>query len=423
MANYGYLSSLLSLFTSIFDFDSSQNPHKKIFCTNLLKCTISLLLVLTMGFILMKIYEVPVYYTKIDVISHKCVPVKGEELDIKIRRDYDRGDKNTIRPDSNTIFSGFIAIAGKYKCDSNYSSKNKTELNRIRNIIDEELRNKYEKPLSNPHFVSICINTTYRQEFRYKERFYKEKFVYSGPNRGFMITDGITKKTIDSPIDNNKRRALLLIQRSAPANNSSQSLYVDAVTQEDSAFFVANSFAILTLQKPSVIYTAEDVSKIVEIIDLGHSDSIKNSVMWNYAKSLTIDYVGPTEFSNQISPEPDSISLSSITYTSPWKIKEIGEKGLRIHAIFPDMQNIQEARIFIISGLLTGISALFLKYFYRIIVDIILYIKRRVKEKLNWKLYVLLFIIVITIVACIITLICSMISGAYIDPYNVQSTY
>lgn len=66
---------------------------------------------------------------------------------------------------------------------------------------------------------------------------------------------------------------------------------------------------------------------------------------------LTFDFVGATDFSEMI-PEPDSINMSSITFSDPHKIMQIKEKGLKFHAHFKERDGLQTIRLFAVTALM-----------------------------------------------------------------------
>ena len=140
-------------------------------------------------------------------------------------------------------------------------------------------------------------------------------------------------------------------------------------------------------------YVAEDISKLVEVIYVGEKkDSLQDVGIWKYVRNLTFDYAGPAEFSEHIIPEPDEITLSSIHYRNSAKIQEIGRNGLRFHAKFPDMENRQEARIFILSAIVTGLGAMFLRYLWRLLTDAYRLVINETGEKKRFKWFVIMAI-------------------------------
>lgn len=75
---------------------------------------------------------------------------------------------------------------------------------------------------------------------------------------------------------------------------------------------------------------------------------------------LVLDFNGVTNFST-LNPLPDYQTMTAITYTDPIKIKQIKKNGLMFHASFPEMQNKQSVRIFVLTTMMTLIIGLLLK--------------------------------------------------------------
>ena len=102
------------------------------------------------------------------------------------------------------------------------------------------------------------------------------------------------------------------------------------VSSIDTIIPIFHVFKPLSYSKPNVLLTAEDVSRLVEIIEL--NDICPNSVgNISEIRSLTIGYQTHTDFPEEISPAPDEKTLSYIRYTDKKKIKEIGVNGLRFY--------------------------------------------------------------------------------------------
>lgn len=115
--------------------------------------------------------------------------------------------------------------------------------------------------------------------------------------------------------------------------------------------------------KPNPFITAEDISRAIEVFWF---EGDKDSTIELEITSLTVDYIAPTEFSTMY-PSPDITDVSKIVFTDPDKIDYIKKNGLRFHVHFPDYENLQEIRIFIVTLLLGGLLGLLLKLFYKLI--------------------------------------------------------
>lgn len=89
--------------------------------------------------------------------------------------------------------------------------------------------------------------------------------------------------------------------------------------------------------------------------------------------------------------------------------------GLRFYVKFPMMENIQDARIFILSAIITGIGGFFFSYLFRLLL-------------LAWKKtnnfrnkYKLLNLIIICLFILLILFIIQLIYRyAYVDPFYVD---
>ena len=77
---------------------------------------------------------------------------------------------------------------------------------------------------------------------------------------------------------------------------------------------------------------------------------------------LTFDFVGATDFS-RIDPEPDLITMSSITFSNPEKIEKISKNGLKFHAHFKELENVQSFRLFGLAALFSALIAMFIANF------------------------------------------------------------
>lgn len=81
----------------------------------------------------------------------------------------------------------------------------------------------------------------------------------------------------------------------------------------------------------------------------------------NDSITVKIDFCGATRFSG-IYPTPDEISISSIKYTNPDKIKQIIRQGeIKMYCQFLETTGVQSTRIYIISTLATFFFGLFAK--------------------------------------------------------------
>lgn len=394
MRNFGFLSTIFSF------IDTKNTPIinregkylKKHLRVNFIRLLFSFIGLLLFGYVLIKVYEVPVYYTKIDMVSKNCKPYEYGKLNIKLCRNYDRSDKSSLIPDSNTIigengkiFHPGVSICGRF-VPTYYSSNDKADrINRIKTKADSIMMSETGRTIDNPQMVYISILTSSRQYILPSS---KEHYYSSSISRTDSLPHADIRIDISTLIKDLKFKPEDIVNigikykvkdmfwyasgERRRSDNGYLINYYAMASEKDETFPVWLSYMTRSFLRPSVWLTAEDISKLVEVIELGHSEREHDEYAgaWAFTNSITIDYVGPSEFSENIIPEPDEKTLTYIRYTDKDKIEKIGREGLRYHVRFPDMENIQEARIFILSGLLTGLGALFLRYLWRVFIDI-----------------------------------------------------
>lgn len=396
MANFGFLSSVFVYLGSKDETPINENDKietMKSICKNLIKTSLALLCGIILFVVLLKLYEVPVYYTNIDTAtsnSDSC-----SKISIDIIRNYDRSDKSTSLADTLKFNSGLagIYVNGKFKsaphCGLNYIG---SKLDSLQKVCLEERKKYTQKSLEYPQFVYLSIVTSDRQ-MKGNKKWPEPKAEYrNNDNEDYDIQVTTTffngeQMVVEKNIYNDYFELGKLSEYKGGNGCHDESFYY--ASTEDSILSVHASISTPALRQPPYWRTLEDVSKLVEIIELGKKSSDTN-VLWRITNRLKIDYVGPAEFSG-LTPEPDTITLNSIIYTNPQKLEEIGKNGLRFHVKFPDMENIQESRIFVVSGLLTGLVALLFRYFYRLMKDLIKYCK--INKKVVALGVVILFIV------------------------------
>ncbi len=80
-----------------------------------------------------------------------------------------------------------------------------------------------------------------------------------------------------------------------------------------------------------------------------------------YIETVQVDFVGATQFS-RIWPEPDEVSMSSITYNDKDKISQLVMHGLKFHAKFIELDKTQNSRMFVMSALCSALTAIFIAF-------------------------------------------------------------
>lgn len=83
---------------------------------------------------------------------------------------------------------------------------------------------------------------------------------------------------------------------------------------------------------------------------------------------LSVNLMGATEFSRMI-PEPDIVSMNSITFTDSDKLRMIRNNGLKFHVKYPTLQNIQSMRTYLITTFISLFFTLFTTLLYKLIKD------------------------------------------------------
>lgn len=148
-----------------------------------------------------------------------------------------------------------------------------------------------------------------------------------------------------------------------PTINSMRERDYRFIPEQDSILYQSLILYKTGFEKPNLFTTAEDISQTVEVlwIDNGRDSAFNNNI-----KKIKYDYNGPVEFSD-ISPVPDYIDISSLYYTDSLKIKAIEENGLKFHVKFPDMENLQIIRMWMVTLLLGGFLGLLLKIVYNLL--------------------------------------------------------
>lgn len=431
MKNFGYLATIRNFLKTSASEKGSTTIGRLILC--LITSFIGLVLFLH---IIQKVYEVPVYTTKINIVSPGYPPNSGG-INICLLRNYDRPIKPTFPVDSvlekylftnkydGGIFVSFSCLldsfdkqkvsyrrAGEYeyicRCDSNGMIFSRNVLDSIFN--DSIFKKKEVEKDIIPIYTSI--ETSDRQLFH---------LYLSSPMREktLRVKDSLLYEYFfDGKIFNHQWYGMhdyVNYWRCKSKNDySTISEQWTIVSSIDSVMPIFHMFRPLSFSKPNVLTTAEDISRLVEIIELNNINPYYKGNISDIG-SLTIGYQTHTIFPEHITPEPDEITLSYIRYTDKEKIKEIGNMGLRFYVKFPMMENIQDARIFILSAIITGIGGFFFSYLFRLLL-------------LAWKKtnnfrnkYKLLNLIIICLFILLILFIIQLIYRyAYVDPFYVD---
>ena len=412
MRNYGYLGSIFQwLKTKQSDKGS---PSLGIL---LLGFSTSFLGFLLFLYMLQKVYEVPVYTTKFNIVSPGYLP-DTSGIRICMLRNYDRPIKPTFPSDTvlkkyifpNDAFNGGIFISFSCQADSydvksvSYRlTKNHEYIARYdsagmiypRELLDSIFPDSIFERFSSERFVKpvyTSIETSDRQLFHlYLSNPSLENLTrVNDSTLCEYFYDGLKFGYRNLHMHNYEHRWKADRKR----EHGSISELWTIVSDKDSIIPVFHIFKPLSFSKPRILTTAEDISRIVEIIEL---DDMNPNTDGNISRisSITIGYQTHTIFPDNITPKPDEVALSYIRYTDRDKIKEIKKNGLRLYAIFPMMESIQDARIFILSAIITGLGGLLCNYFFKIVLLIW-------ANSINFRRRHVLLLISLSIMLCIL---------------------
>ena len=100
-------------------------------------------------------------------------------------------------------------------------------------------------------------------------------------------------------------------------------------------------------------FTLEDISQAYYKFNL-KSETIDSLY-------LRIDFVGASTFST-IDPTPDAMTMSSIAFENPEKIKRIKERGLYFHVKFSELENRQNVRMFFLTAIMSALFTIFIGF-------------------------------------------------------------
>lgn len=332
-----------------------------------------------------KIYEVPVNYTEVHI--EREGELKTEDLHFSLIRDYDRNKESTkdvyekVKEDRAKAFKngnkdqekktierrGGVFLEGTvHQFDSaHYSSFIGPDslLLKRENRIKEILDTAHYQRLNN--VVYVLIKGTGRQILKYENYEFEESYEWTNSvwesntnyyKYGTFKKSKINNKYLDKSTWNIPIDTMLCYRNLKTSNHgfSREAFLFSPTGSEVMPVFVEVTGS--NFEKPNPLFIAEDISKMVEIIRL----NLRTAQMIN---SITIDYCCPTEF-DFINPEPDERTMSSIRYTDRMKLSQIARNGLEYHVRFPDMDNVQEMRIFFLTTVVTLLITFILSLLY-----------------------------------------------------------
>lgn len=375
--NFSYL-------TALFNWKRTSIPKGKTYALGL-KILLTFVGIVATFVFLEKIYEVPVNYTNI------CIRYNTDSISasIKIIRDFDL--RSHISRDTTSSEWKYGEHTGRLFLSGYGYTKRKDSIVHVKhgNIsvsMENTLRDKLAAQLKNKgefNFIDSVHNLIYTRIGGTKRQFFKVwtsvsepifepyKSCKDGEGRDSILQHWYS---IYSTIHNNRPHNIFI------SENLRSSGIVDDTT------FFKNDYSATSLDKPNFFITAEDFSKLVEEIRL---DSIGSKEIHR----LDIDYKGAAEF-GFLRPAPDSMTISSIHYSNPEKIDQIAKDGLKYQVRFPELENMQEIRIFFATMLLAGLLGVFFNLLYRLLRPWGLRVwKNKSKSIISWTILISIFLL------------------------------
>ena len=285
-------------------------------------------------------------------------------LDLKLVRDYDRSrsvaeqmstDTFSIKSTGGHPHTGTLSLYGHFFRDSTWRSNSPDVAiwqDSLPVIIGKCADKFHQEDLGMAVYVSI--ETTNRQTYRNQSVTRPEK-VDTFFDKRLVVDDFCDTLDFDKYI---KRRLVGTTRDKI----SAETVYLTSKT--DSICLVSGFLTSQTFDKPEILLTAEDISKAVEIIYF--TDTAGYHINSRQLRSITINYKGAAEFGKLI-PAPDVHTMNAIRFTDAAKIDEICSHGLSYHVSFPDMENIQDVRIFGLTMIIAMLVGVFFGLLYKLI--------------------------------------------------------
>ncbi len=408
--NFGFLGIIATII--VFGSMGAYNVKKeKALKTAVIQLAASFFGVVLFGFMLEKVYEVPVYKTHIDIANVGSISPLSESFDVTIIRNYDRQDKPSL-PYNNRPYKDLfpkkgagVNLSGIAKVDTPYiehTNHRDSVLDKILEPVPHMLDTVDFKWGDGTSLVYTSITTSFRQTFWF---YYDRPVNYSKkPYCQYFFNGKLGKWEY---FNKDSHFFYKRIKEDDNRNGAIAETY-SFVSKNDTVLPFENDICTKAHVEPT-LFVAEDVSKIVEIIEIGDKEKqYGNTYPLN---SLTIDYIAPAEFSEIITPEPDEKTISSIRYTDKNKLGQIAKDGLRFHVKFPDMENIQNIRIFMLTALLTGLAAILFRSLF--IIGYHLWNQYKNNPKIR-MLTIIMFIV-------LIILLVLMLWDSCVNPYELEN--
>lgn len=367
----------------------------------LLKFALSLLAFLISCYVLLKIYQVPISYTKVNYAYSSWIP-DSNKIDISLIRNYDLLSRNPLGSDGGELIPSNIVITSKNKekkrgngalIVTGLLKRDSVRISNSSNISEEaavrlsqflaEKNTVREFPVDSMNAMAyLSVYGNYRQSFYYTNWIHHPLLDYKkDADVRYVSYDGTKGKGDSARV----HKYLNYTITEPVGRNGFKREYFATASQSDTicpiVFFGSSS----NYERPNVFTSAEDISKTVEVIELGGSTS-------RYVRNLTLDYRTPIALPSKFLPEPDEVTMHSIRYTDPAKIEWIGAEGLRTYVSFPNLENVQALRIFVIAGIVGALAALMIRYANNLILRLIRLIRRKVPSKVSTAILIIIAI-------------------------------
>ncbi len=384
---------------ALFNWKRNSQPKGKA-AVLALKLLLTFIGIVIATVILLKIYEVPVNRTNL------CVEYNTDSIDISIKlvRDFDLLS-HISRDTTHSKWeygdhTGKILVEGfaYSKKSDNINSSQKGNMSKSTEIHLRNMLLDQFKKVGRADFVDSVTNLVYVRCHGTERQFFRIRNTVSDPI--FLYDDSCDVYYNNDTISQYWSCNYCLIHANKPHNYFISEDISTSGIGDDSTLFVT-SYQASSLDKPNFFMTAEDFSKMVEEIRFDSLDA-------NEIHKLDIDYKGATIF-GVLTPKPDSMTISSIHYYTPEKISQIAKDGLKYQVRFPELENMQEVRIFFVTMVLAGLLGVFFNLLYRLCRPTFLNLWSKKSENIiSW-----LILISILLVGMIIYFVYTSIPASY----------
>ena len=387
-----------------FGNDNRKKNKFKQYCFLLI---VLLLLIAMTWFYMDKCYEVPVHHNSFSyLLSTHNTRFNHFDISSKIDIQYDYARQKETPSDTVSPIS--ITTIVQCKSDSSTSTSNCIETKQFTQCLKEssaiihkdwvsecyEQINKDDeyfdylkkRGVAQPNRDNDSIDGTifmidqynsnrqvfavlFRDRFKYPERIHLKDSLIEENQHQFIYTKN-TNCTIEGfpYFEKNVQRYdtidwnhFLIYTKHELRKNAGRTCQYAYVPPSDSIIELETVFWRNTYKKPNPFSTAEDISSAIEVFGIeGDNDS---TITLNL-KRLSFDYTASTNFSAMF-PKPDTIDVSRIVFVDSLKIDYIKKNGLKFHVHFPDYENLQEIRLFLVTLLLGGLLGLLMRVLYK----------------------------------------------------------